>query len=1146
MHVRNEGDHQMKFIRTLSAAIIVFATGLFAQTYTSGEISGLVTDSSGAVMTQASVTILNKDTGTQRTTKTNRDGYYRAPLLPPGTYAVTVTVPSFRTFTRNNITVEVGHSVHLDFQMQLGSVETRVEVEGQAPLIEPNNPNTTTTYDTKQLEDTPNPGMDLSHVAVVAPGAIMNVVSSNTFSAGNVEFNGLPSVANDFTIDGLDANDSWENLNQTGATGLQLGLSSIQEASVNTEAYGADKGRYGASQINFVTKSGTNSFHGSLFEIWNGSVLNSTNYFINQTGGKKPRSNVNQFGGSFGGPIIKKKLFFFGSVEGTRVVVPSVLNSILPSPDYETYVLSQLPLGGFDPVLGVNLPPQPNEVPYYQKMFSLMGNTSQGASYGAIPGCPFSVGGIPGNGCANKRTFSVSAPARETLYTAKVDYVLSPKDSTWYRMQWDDGFVGSNPNPVNPIFDVSSTWPERSVVAGWTHTFSPQLLNEFNPGFTYWSRVHAASSEGTNALPITLSATPFSFLGVGQNIYGNSTRAWQIVDNLSWTRGRHGLKFGTNIRHTRFSSFETVGYGVIPFVFTCSLYEYTFGAACFTFQAFPTYSLDHLQNVSMDNYAMDTIKVTPKLTFTLGLRMAWNSNPVSQEEVLSRLTGPWDSISHDPNQPLNQVILPRQQHLFADTYPFNWQPRAAMAYAITPKMVLRAGGGVFANPLLGFLPSYADENAPSDVFVQAGIFGPAGGIGMFPGSTSSAIDAAVAANQAFRAGFANGVQSCAATNPPPNCIPPISFTIFDSKKQRFPSIYQWSAEVERQFGNDWSLTVKYVGTRTTHGFYSDNPNGYQFFCNGCFKGYPYGSPVDARFGNIFPFRTGTNSTYHGLQVSGQKRLSHGITFQANYTYSHCIDEITNGGVIIFNYNTNFSAPNGGLDRLRSNCDFDFRHSLNGSYIYEFPLRSRKSWLNQIIGSWQVSGTVFARDGLPFSVMSASAGGFVNAFPPLFANVVPGQNPYSKKPIPGVTQPGTIQWLNPDAFQSVIDPSTGGCFGGNTPQNCQYGDSGRNKYRTPNFFWSDFSITKRFRLTESLRLRFDTQMFNVFNHPNFGLPNSGFGGAGNAVAGIPGNPATLAGVGTINNTVGPATGLLGSNIGGDSSVRMIAFRIGLDF
>jgi len=1131
---------------------ILVAASLFAQTYTTGEISGVVTDSTGAVLPHATVTALNKDNGTQRSTQTGTGGLYRCALLPPGIYMVTVTAPSFQTFTRDEIRVEIGHSVHLDFQMKIGSVATKVEVSGTASVLEPSNPNVTTTYEARQLEDIPNPGMDLSHVATVAPGAIMNVVSSNTYSAGNVEFNGLPSVANDFTIDGLDANDSWENLNRTGASGLQLGLSSIQEVSINTTSYGADLGRYGASQINYITKSGANKFHGSAWELWNGSSMNANNYFLNASGAAKPFSNVNQFGGSLSGPIIKNKLLFFGDVEGIRIVVPSVLTTTLPTPAYQTYVLQQLQVGGNDPVLGMNLPPQPGEVGYYNEIFSLVGDTSRGVPL-SVAGCPFDVGGGPpaitgaGDGCANQRHFSLSPPTSETLYTFKLNYAITANDSTWYRMQWDDGSVVT-PDPVNSLFNTGANYPQRSVVAGWTHTFGPQLINEFTPGFSYWSRLHALVKlqQAIQAVPIGLTNPPFNWIGPGQTQYGNAARVLQLNDNLSWTQGRNGFKFGTNFRRSLFSSYETIGYAAqIPFVYGCSLYEFTYGAACSTFSAFPTYGIDHLSNVSWDNYAMDTIKVSNKLSFTIGMRIAWNSNPVSREAVISRLSNSWETISHDPNQPLNQVIVPNQKHLFADTYPFTWQPRAALAYAATPKTIFRAGGGLFANPLLGFMPTYMDENAPSDVFVSAGVFGTAGGIAMIPGVPNSAIDAAKAANSAFQAGFSSGVVSCAATNAPANCIPAIGFTILDSNKQKFPKIMQWSAGVEREVGKDWGLKMNYVGSRNTNGFYSDSPNGYQFFCQGCFVNYPYAQPEDARFGNIFPFKTGTSGGYHGLQLSTLKRLSHGVAFQANYTYSHCTDEITNGGVIIFNYNENFGNYNGRLNRLRSNCDYDFRHSLNGSYLYELPFRSAKSWLNQVVGGWEVSGTVYARDGLPFSVFSASAGGFVNAYPPLFANVVPGQSPYHTASIAGVTTPGTIQWLNPGAFQSVIDPTTGGCFPSNSPQNCQDGNSGRNNYRTPSFVWTDFSVSKRFKLTEALKLRFDVQMFNTLNHPNFGLPNGSYG-AGNANAGIPSNPATLAGLGTISNTVGPSTGLLGGGIGGDSSVRMIGLRLGLEF
>ncbi len=328
-----------------------------------------------------------------------------------------------------------------------------------------------------------------------------------------------------------------------------------------------------------------------------------------------------------------------------------------------------------------------------------------------------------------------------------------------------------------------------------------------------------------------------------------------------------------------------------------------------------------------------------------------------------------------------------------------------------------------------------------------------------------------------------------------------------------------------------------------HGDYYTLDNGYETFCSGCFSPLPFSSAPDARFSTVNVERTGANSSYHGLQVSTEKRLSHGLAIQANYTFSHCLDENSNAGALIFSASTQQVTllPNG-LRDLRGSCDYDVRHSLNASYVYALPFHSNQGWLQAAIGDWQLSGTVFVRGGFPLTVLTNGIySGIHNNYGEAYANAVPGQDPYAKTPIPGVTQPGTIQWLNPAAFQSVIDPSTQNCFPVNSPQNCQNGNAGRNSVRGPGFTWTDFDVAKQFRLSERLRFKFETQFYNLFNHPNFGIPNNGF-----PQAGIPSRPATLTGFGTINATVAPSTGLLGSRIGGDSSVRMIAFRGTIQF
>ena len=230
------------------------------------------------------------------------------------------------------------------------------------------------------------------------PGALINTAGSgNDFVGGsngygNVQFNGLPALSNGYIVDGLETNDPLTNLNSGLSTNLVLGLNSISEVTVNTLSYSVDQGRYGASQVNYVTKSGANQFHGNLYEIWNGSLLNAADYFTNATpGNHKPRSTVNHFGGSLGGPIIHNKLFFFFDSEWVRIALPIVTPTTVPTAAFQNYVLQQLPLGGKDSVTGAIYPAAPQMVPFYQKMFSLYGNVS--GTPLAVLGCPFNADG---------------------------------------------------------------------------------------------------------------------------------------------------------------------------------------------------------------------------------------------------------------------------------------------------------------------------------------------------------------------------------------------------------------------------------------------------------------------------------------------------------------------------------------------------------------------------------------------------------------------------------------------------------------------------------------------------------------------------------------------------------------------------------
>ena len=335
---------------------------------------------------------------------------------------------------------------------------------------------------------------------------------------GNVEFNGLPATSNGYILDGFDANDPFLGLNIGLSTNLVIGLDALQEATVNTNSYAVDQGRYGASQVNYFTKSGSNHFHGDAYEIWNGSLFNATDYFLhaNDTPGniaRKPRSTVNEFGVSIGGPILQDKLFFFAHYEGIRIALPLVARTTVPSPAYQQYVLQQLPQGGSDPINGTVLPAQPQEVAFYQKVFGLYSNTAGTPT--PVLTCPLDASGVllpgtqtpnnllNGSGCANKRTQSLNNIDSENLIVVKLDHNFNANNSVWYRFQQDTGLQAAYTDAINPMFNSYSPQPQRTVVLGYTHLFTPTLVNQFNPGASWYSSLFLPNqySAGAPDLP---------------------------------------------------------------------------------------------------------------------------------------------------------------------------------------------------------------------------------------------------------------------------------------------------------------------------------------------------------------------------------------------------------------------------------------------------------------------------------------------------------------------------------------------------------------------------------------------------------------------------------------------------------------------
>src|SRR5579864_6790843 len=331
-----------------------------AQSLTSGDITGSVTDPSGAAISNAEVTLKNNATGATQTHTTNDQGAYRFSLLSPGTYTLSVAASNFQA-SQQSASVTVGQTTTLNVQVQVASATESIDVNAGSDVVQTQNADLTTSFSAEQIAQVPNPGNDLSYIVQTSPGAVMNTQGGY----GNSSTFGLPATSNLFTVDGMDENDPFLNLNNSGATNLLLGQNDIDQATVVNNGYSGQYGGLAGANVNYITKSGSDKFHGNVLYWWNGRALNANNYFNNQTGTPRPFDNANQWAVSLGGPIRKDKTFFFLNTEGVRVLLPTSTKVNIPSPQFEAATLT-------------HLLSQPASIPFYQTLFSLW-NNAQGA-----------------------------------------------------------------------------------------------------------------------------------------------------------------------------------------------------------------------------------------------------------------------------------------------------------------------------------------------------------------------------------------------------------------------------------------------------------------------------------------------------------------------------------------------------------------------------------------------------------------------------------------------------------------------------------------------------------------------------------------------------------------------------------------------
>jgi Carboxypeptidase regulatory-like domain/TonB-dependent Receptor Plug Domain len=1103
-----------------------------AQTVISGEITGTVTDPTHGVVPNAKVTLVSKDTGASSTVTTSSAGTFRFPLLRPGAYELTVSAANFRE-SKRTVNAGVGEVTEIPVELELGEVSQVVEVTATEPLLQTTNANIAATYTPDQIENVPNPGGDLTNYALSTPG----VVLSTGAGYGNFTAFGMGGTSNLYTVNGGDMNDPYNNLNNSGSSNNMLGQNEIQEVAIVHNAYTGQYGRAASVNMNFTTKSGSNSFHGNAKWDWNGRYLNANDWFNNAGGTPTPFANSNEWGGSVGGPIVKNKLFFFYDNEGLRYVLPAGGTPVyIPTLQWAAAVQANINAT------------QPAESSFYQTMFKLYAGapgsnlatplavgdatTPQGGcgdfSGTTLGGTLFGTAG--GQACTQTFRTNVNNKNVERLQTVRIDFALSDKDHLNGRYFQDRGTQPTFTDPINSAFNSQSIQPQDGGEFTETHSFNPNLLNQLIVGGFYYSAVFGPKdlAATTAVFPTTIGVAQGgnncllldgSLSCIGGEVYrypqGRNVTQYQLVDDVSWTRGNHGLKFGVNFRRV-----DWADYGIAPLhtgdLRMSSITDFVNGVlssagGSVLRRQYSVGSDEQINNYSVGFYGQDEWRVSSNLKITAALRIDRNSNETCTSKCFVLFNGDFNSISHDINTPYNQSVATGQSNIFHSLERVVWEPRAGFAWSPGGKnTVVRGGIGIFSDLYPAQLSTNQLTNPPNTAIWNI-TGGAAGSLPIAPGVAGGAFARADANNAALTSGFPAGgtigsIQAAVPTFTGPNFYTANTHIVN-------PKYAEWNLELQHSFGSNMMASVDYVGNHGWHELIY--VNGMNAFANVPFRDLPGAAP-DPRLGTVIQLTNGAVSNYNGLILSFTRRVTRGFTATLSYTYSRAFDDISNGGVD--QYSTNQSGDSLRFQVDPSNrrlnygpSDYDFIHVLNLNYVWELPLFKKSRFL----GGWMISGVLFSRSGQPYSVVNTS---------------VPG------KLLGNYTATGSL------AIADFLGGSTAACNNpdhacllasqfATTPAQTDFGNLSRNRFRGPSYFDTDLSVKKNFPIREALSFTIGANAYNILNHPNFGNPDSSI---------------TSSTFGTIQNTVTPASSPYGNFQGSAVSGRILQLELQVKF
>lgn len=1097
----------------LSVFLLVFAPLLSASP--TGSISGFVKDQSGAMVSGAKLTLINMSTNAKEETVTDSAGAFQFPQLAPALYTLHVEAVGFKKEVLSNIVVEVDQITHLEPSLQIGNVTETIEVAEQAtPLLEADRSTLSNVIDSEVVSNIPLNGRQYLDLALLTPGVLPSATGTQ---GGGFNVSGARSQSNIFLLDGVSNIDTQIN----SALGNFRITDAVQEFAVQTSVPTAEFGRGTGGQVNIVTKSGTNQFHGTAFEYLRNSVLDAADFFTNKNRGTKNPLHRNQYGGTIGGPVLKNKLFFFASYEGFRQVAPQVSSTRVPTAAQRATVT--------DPISNSLLQfwPAPNFTPAAGSVNNFISN---------VPSATFDETGL-----------------------ARVDYAFSDKDHL--SMRWTQYGGTTFTGGAIPLEGGNANAPgSDSGLIDYTHTFSSRVLNEARFGFSRNKTFITVQDSGLDASKIFVdsSGTPlpgivngstnvldsglptigisggYAPLGSTSNLpQGRRTNTYELYDNVSWISpfgaSKHTFRMGIHVRRedarrfldgsargvfnfTSFSDFSGSLNNGVAQVNTATL---LFGSTLAYWQRYP-----------WDLYWQDTYKLKDNLTLSYGVRYEYPSaihqvrnqatnfipgvGPVllGSNKVLSIDTtksGPSSFFFTQAPFALSDSGTNVDKNNVAPVFGFAYTPRIAPSVFGNDKTVVRGGFRVGYDEIFNNIPANMALNAPFNITTTqiAGVTQPK-----------------TATNPTGKFSYAVGLNQ----NVPlvkniglPNQVGLVGLSAED-QNLRSPYIYQYSLGIQRQLGGAFSIEVDYEGSAAHKlGLFVDDNQPTVTVNNPALRGNDPGTPSAP--GNIqhFPnplfgsIGTGVdigNSNYNSAVVTTRYQGRHGLYFEGSYTFGKSMDD----GSSFFGSTGERAGleDRNNLAADRGPSSFDIRHRVVFVYVYDLPIGPGHQFLGwnngvnrEVFGGWQISGNTTIQSGPPFTVFNSS-------------NDFSGFNQLNDRP--DVIGTGSLHQdnSNPDAaFDKTYFSNLT-----TSPHPGRLGTSGRNQYYGPGLQNWNFAASKLFPLgTERVHLRFGADFFNLFNHTNFSLPvsNQSNGNFGKITSTLGSGTATA--VGTTAGVVG---------------------------